>query len=55
MYLMMSMSNESLIRTIINFKENKFQDQTLFYFGKMVDNGTALLNHLPKLMNYCRR
>ena len=29
-------------------KKNKFQNQTLFYFGKMVDNGTAMLDHFAK-------
>ena len=29
-------------------KKNKFQDQTLFYFGNMVNNGTAMLDHFAK-------
>ena len=28
--------------------KNKFQDQTLFYFEKIVDNGTAMLDHFAK-------
>lgn len=29
-------------------KKNKFQDQALHYFGKMVDNGVAMLDHFAK-------
>lgn len=36
------------IRTVVNFQKKKFEDQTLFYFGKMVDNGTAMLDHFVK-------
>lgn len=29
-------------------KKNKFQDQALQYFGKMVDNGAAMLDHFAR-------
>jgi hypothetical protein len=29
-------------------KKNKFQDQALHYFGKMVDNGVAMLDHFAR-------
>ena len=29
-------------------KKNKFQDQTLHYFGKMVDNSVAMLDHFAR-------
>ena len=29
-------------------KKKKFRDQALVYFGKMVDNGVAMLNHFAK-------
>ena len=36
-------------------ENNKFQDQALFYFGKMVDNGTAMLDHIAKTNELCKR
>ena len=30
-------------------KNNKFQDQTLYYFGKMVDNGVAISDHFARI------
>jgi len=29
-------------------KKKKFHDQALIYFGKMVDNGAAMLEHFGK-------
>ena len=29
-------------------KKNKFQDQTLHYFGKMVNNGVAMLDYFAR-------
>ena len=29
-------------------KKNKFEDQTLHYFGKIVDNGVAILAHFAE-------
>ena len=29
-------------------KKKKFHDQALVYFGKMVDNGAAMLDHFAK-------
>ena len=37
-----------LMKVLVNPKKKKFHDQALVYFGKMVDNGVAMLNHFAK-------
>ena len=36
-------------------KKNKFQDQALHYFGKMVDNGVSMLDHFARTNELLQR
>jgi hypothetical protein len=49
-------ANDDVLQSVSTFqsellcasKKNKFQDQTLHYFGNMVDTGVAMLDHFAR-------